>query len=238
MPQATDPGVAVLLIHGFPSGLVGADHIGADLPQLADRFCDEMSWTAMAIRLRGCGQSDGNFSLRGWVEDASAGIEYLIARPGCNQVWVCGFGTGGAVGLVAASERLVADGDDSLVGGGAIIGTPADFDDWADEPDRLLAHARQARAVTDVDFPADMNAWQEELRGVRAASAAEQFGSRQLLVLHGLEDESVPQMDARIVADAHGSADLRLIKGAGHQLRHDPRGMAILLAWLERARRA
>ncbi len=216
---------------------MGADHIGADLPQLADRFCDEMNWTAMALRMRGCGQSDGNFSLRGWVEDAAAGISYLTERPGSDQVWVCGFGTGGAVGLLAASERLEAEGDECRIGGAVIIGTPADFDDWAREPDRLLAHARQAQAVTDVDFPADMKVWQEELRGVRAATAAEAFQDRKLLVLHGLEDESVPQMDARIVADAHGSADLRLINGAGHQLRHDPRGMAILLGWLERVRR-
>ena len=38
------------------------------------------------------------------------------------------------------------------------------------------------------------------------------------------------------MADAHGSADLRIIGGAGHQLRHDPRAIAVFLGWLDRKR--
>ena len=59
---------------------------------------------------------------------------------------------------------------------------------------------------------------------------------RPLLVLHGSDDESVPVFDARVLADAHGDADLRIIDGAGHQLRHDPRAVAVLLGWLDRQR--
>jgi uncharacterized protein len=46
----------------------------------------------------------------------------------------------------------------------------------------------------------------------------------------------VPVFDARVLADAHGSAELRLINGAGHRLRHDPRAVAVLLGWLDRQR--
>ena len=59
-----------------------------------------------------------------------------------------------------------------------------------------------------------------------------------MLVVHGTDDESVPQFDARVLADAHGDAELRMIAGAGHALRHDPRAMAILLGWLDRQRTA
>ncbi len=55
-------------------------------------------------------------------------------------------------------------------------------------------------------------------------------------MLHGSDDESVPVFDARVLADAHGDADLRVIDGAGHQLRHDPRAVAVLLGWLDRQR--
>ena len=41
---------------------------------------------------------------------------------------------------------------------------------------------------------------------------------------------------ARQIAQAHGSAELRIISGAGHRLRHDPRALAILLGWLDRQR--
>ena len=42
--------------------------------------------------------------------------------------------------------------------------------------------------------------------------------------------------DARQFAEAHGSAELRLLQGAGHRLRHDPRAVAILIGWLDRQR--
>jgi fermentation-respiration switch protein FrsA (DUF1100 family) len=57
-----------------------------------------------------------------------------------------------------------------------------------------------------------------------------------LLVLHGSEDDAVPVFDARVLADAHGDADLRIIEGGPHQLRHDPRALAVLLGWLDRQR--
>jgi putative redox protein len=58
---------------------------------------------------------------------------------------------------------------------------------------------------------------------------------RPLLIVHGHDDEVVPLDAARALAEAAGdSADLRVVPGAGHRLRHDPRVVAILLGWLER----
>ena len=58
-------------------------------------------------------------------------------------------------------------------------------------------------------------------------------GDRDLMVIHGSDDETVPVLDARAVADACPGADLRIIGGAGHHLRHDPRAVAVLIGWLE-----
>jgi putative redox protein len=54
--------------------------------------------------------------------------------------------------------------------------------------------------------------------------------------MHGSDDEIVPTADSRVLAEAHGSAELQIISGAGHRLRHDPRAMAILIGWLDRQR--
>jgi putative redox protein len=54
--------------------------------------------------------------------------------------------------------------------------------------------------------------------------------------MHGDEDERVPESDSRVLAEAHGSAELNIIPGGGHRLRHDPRAIAILLGWLDRQR--
>ncbi len=219
--------VSVLFLHSFPSADVWADKIGGDLGELCQRMARRPDWNAMTVRLSGCGGSGGDFSLARWVDDAAAAIRYLQAETRPRGLWVCGFGTGGAVGLVAAAA-------DPAVSGVAVAGSPADFDDWATDPERLLTHAREVGVISNPGFPRDLDAWNAELREVKAVEAAEDLSPRPLLVLHGSEDEAVPHFDARLVADAHGGANLRFVAGGGHQLRHDPRAVAILLGWLDR----
>lgn len=217
----------VIFLHGFPSGDVWAERIGADLPELADRTAQQMGFVSLSIRFRGCGGSTGDFSLQGWVDDVAAAVDHLAVHHDPKGIWLCGFGTGGAVALVAAA-------DDPRVSGAALAGSPADFVDWAENPNRLMAHARRVGAIRSPDFPPQPESWREQLRSIRAVHAAERFTDRSLLVLHGSDDEAVPHFDARLLADAHGTAELRFIRGAGHLLRHDPRAVAVLLGWLAR----
>ncbi|MCP4223643.1 MAG: alpha/beta hydrolase [Actinomycetia bacterium] len=217
----------VIFCHGFPSGEVWAERIGADLPALADRSAEQMGWTALAVRFRGCGASSGDFSLQGWIDDIAAAGDFVHREQHPEQIWLCGFGTGGAVSLVAAAE-------DYRINGVVAAGSPADFDDWAANPNRLLAHARRVGAIKSPSFPSDVNAWKAELSSIEAVRAVELLPPRPLLVLHGADDEVVPHFDARLMADAHGDAELRVIRGGGHQLRHDPRALAVLLGWIAR----
>ena len=227
-PSAVDrPGV--VLLHGFPSGEVWAERIGADLPELANRIAEQMGWTALAVRFRGCGGSTGDFSLHGWMEDVRSSVEFLRQQASPDRIWLVGFGTGGAVALVTAV-------DDPGIEGVAMVGSPADFDDWAANPNRLLAHAKRVGAISSPSFPPEPEEWKAQLQSVRAVRAAEQLPPRSLLVLHGSDDELVPHFDARLLADAHGGADLRFIQGGAHLLRHDPRAVAVLLGWLGRQR--
>lgn len=129
---------------------------------------------------------------------------------------------------------LCAAANDPDVSGVAAVAAPADFDDWASRPNELMEHARHVGAIKDPGFPKDMKRWKSELSQVRATNAAEDFAPRPLLVLHGSEDVMVPQFDGRALADAHGSADLRVLSHGGHQLRHDPRAVSVLLGWLDR----
>jgi hypothetical protein len=54
--------------------------------------------------------------------------------------------------------------------------------------------------------------------------------------MHGDRDDLTPLENGRAIAEAHGSAELRVLSGAGHELRHDPRAVAILMGWLRRQR--
>ena len=66
--RPSGPPPAVVLCHGYPS----ATDTGLTTPDLADRIATEMGWLALAFAFRGCGDSEGQFSLVGWLDDIGA----------------------------------------------------------------------------------------------------------------------------------------------------------------------
>ena len=219
----------VVIVHGFPSEAGGGINSTNTLPAFADLIAAETGFAALAYASRGVAGSEGNFSLDGWRRDLDGAVEYLASSVRCDGIWLIGFGTGGALAVVVASR-------DERVRGVAAVAAPADFEDWARSPRKLLVWAREVGVVRDQSFPQKFDRWAAEIRSVRAVAAAEALGDRALLVLHGSDDETVPVFDARVLADACDHADLRIIGGAAHHLRHDPRAVAVLLGWLERQR--
>jgi len=227
-PRTGLPGV--VLVPGYPSGPDRGASAPTTHPALADRIAHEMGWVALALNPRGTAGSQGNFSLEGWFDDVLAAAEHLNRHERANGVWLAGFGTGGAISICAGARDL-------RVRGVAALGAPADFDDWARHPKRLVEHSRLVGIIREADYPASIDEWATGLRRLRAAEHAGELAPRALLLVHGSGDQLVPEADARAIADAHGTADLRVIRGAGHNLRQDPRAMAVLLGWLDRQRR-
>lgn len=222
---------AAVLCHGFPGGVAGATSATLSYPELGDRIAAELGWLVLVPALRGAGGSEGHFSLGGWLDDIAAAVAHLRSTALPSGIWLVGFGTGGALSVCAAAR-------DPAIKGVAALGAPADFDDWASQPRRLLDHARSIGLIRDPAFPPALDRWARELREVRAVQCMAAVAPRPALVVHGTDDESVPQFDARVLADANPGAELRVIAGAHHGLRQDPRAMAILLGWLDRQRTA
>ena len=227
VPAGGVPGLVIC--HGFPTRANGVSDPGRSYYDLAERIAEDMGWMALAFTYRGCGESEGDFSLGGWLRDVQHAVEHLGAQDDVNGVWVAGFGTGGALGIAAATRS-------DQIRGVAAVSPPADFNDWMSEPDGLLEYARQVKAIKDPEFPYDVEAWKAELADISANNAAGQIGDIPLLVMHGADDDVVSVFDARVIADAHGSADLRIISGGGHRLRFDPRAIAVFFGWLDRER--
>jgi pimeloyl-ACP methyl ester carboxylesterase len=222
--------VAVVLCHGFPVRGRESPASGKSFPELADRIANEMGWLAMAMNFRGCGRSEGNFSLSGWLDDIAAAVDHVLGL-GAQDIWLAGFGSGGALCICEGARNQV-------VTGVAAMSAPADFSDWARDPRRLLLHARQVGVVKDPAFPPSLERWAQDLKEISSISGAPKLAPRPLLLIHGDSDDLVPSLDARLLADVHGSAELRIIPGAGHELRHDPRAIAVLLGWLSRLQNA
>lgn len=219
----------VILCHGFPIGPLDARRSAGTFPELVERIAHEIGYAAMTFNFRGTGTSTGDFSLQGWVDDLRAAIEYLVQETDPTGIVLLGTNTGGSIAICVAA-------DDPRVTAAGLLSPRADFDDWADHPRRFLEHAREIGAVRNPSFPRSMDEWARELRRFRPTDAARRFAPRPMLVMHGTDDESVPTSDARQLAQAHGAAELNLLAGAGHRLRHDPRAIALLLGWLDRVR--
>jgi fermentation-respiration switch protein FrsA (DUF1100 family) len=230
--QAGGQSGAVVLCHGFPSGLASADRAGDGLAGLADRLAVESDRRVVASCLRGVGASAGDFSLDGWLEDLRAVVAHTADLAGGGGIWVVGFGAGGALGLCVGCE-------DERVRGVACFGAPASFGGWVHDAPGLVEVARQVGVIRTPGFPVDMAQWSAAFTALRPDQAAANLQSRPLLFVHGSDDEEVPVTDGRLLADAAGpSAELRVILGAGHRLLADPRAIALLAGWLERHRPA
>jgi putative redox protein len=218
----------VVLCHGFPSGHGSGPKSAHTYPQLADRIAADVDAEVLAFNFRGCAPSEGMFSMAGWRNDVAAAVDHLHAQSGVDGVAIVGFGTGGALALCVGST-------DERVRAVATLGAPADFTQWAADPRRLLARAKELGLLGGKE-PPSLSAWAATLRDLKPVACAEELAPRPLLVMHGGDDELVPPLDARVLAEAHGGAELKLVPGAGHSLRHDPRAVAILLGWLDRQR--
>jgi pimeloyl-ACP methyl ester carboxylesterase len=218
----------LVLCHGFPADPPDQGRAPQSYPELADRVASETGWVVLSFDFRGTGTSDGDFSLAGWLADIDAAVDEIIRTGDVDGVWLAGFSAGGALALCAA-------GEDERINGVASFAAPADFEGWADDARRFLDHARAVHAIRDKAFPADFDDWARELREIRPLALIGKIPPRPVLVVHGSEDEVVPLMDARALADAaEGEVELRVLSGAGHRLRHDPRAIAVLLGWLDR----
>lgn len=221
-------GHVLVIAHGLPRMMGMGRQAAGLLPELAEHVANESGWTVATGTLSGVGASTGTFSARQWRADLAAIIERMAEEGG--RLSVAGFGFGGSLALAVAA-------DDDRIRGVATFASPAHLDTWAGSPSEFHRTVQVAGVVGD---PADLLAPDELYRDVVAIDpldAIARVPPRRLLVGHGTDDIEVPPSDARdLVTAADGRAELRLIQGAGHQLRADPRMVATLLGWLDRHR--
>jgi putative redox protein len=224
----TLPGHVLILVHGLPR-LVGMGRQAAGLlPELAEHVATESGWLVATGTLSGVGSSTGTFSASKWLDDLGAIVERVVDNE--QRVSLAGFGFGGSLALALAAK-------DERVRGVATFAAPAHLAAWSGSSEEIHRAVQVAGVVGDQKDLLDADALYKDLLSVDPMRAIAKIPPRRLLIGHGTDDLEVPASDARdLVAAAEGRAELRLIQGAGHQLRADPRMVATLLGWLDRHR--
>ncbi len=224
-PATTASVPAVVLCHDFPTPPRGSLASGLTFPELADRIARDIGWMVFTFNFRGTGGSEGDFSVGGWLADQRMAVDWLSEREEVNGVWLVGTGAGGTLALITAAH-------DPRVRGVATLGAQAALRGW--DTSRFIDHCRRMGVLRTPGAPADPAAFAKEIADVDALAAARRLAPRPLLVLHGSDDDVAPLDDARLIAEAHGDAELRTVMMAGRRIRHDPRAIASLFGWLDR----
>jgi putative redox protein len=221
-------GHVLVLVHGLPR-LVGMGRQAAGLlPELAEHVANESGWTVATGTLSGVGGSTGTFSATQWRADLGQILDRVTE--GEQRISLAGFGFGGSLALAAAA-------DDERVRGVATFASPAHLAAWAGSAKDIHRAVQVAGVVGDEKDLLPADELYEDLLAIDPIGAIATLPPRRLLIGHGTDDVEVPASDARdLLAAADGRAELRLIQGAGHQLRADPRMVATLLGWLDRHR--
>lgn len=217
----------VVLLHGIPSiappapddtGYRGFGHAFA-----------ERGWTAAWADMRAVRDSPGYFSIEGWVRDARAIVDAARALPGAAErpLALVGSSAGGAVSVEAVARGAPVD---ALV----LLASPATWVSFASGAGSGVRRITDDAGMTLApEVLADPSSWLAEFATVVPEKTIASVGVP-TLVVHGTNDDVVPVDHARRIADGARSADLRIVEGAGHQLRREPGTVELVDDWLRR----
>ena len=202
---AERPRAAVIPLHGF----------GSDRTELLDHapYLHEAGFDLLLFDLRACGESGGELSTLGWLEQADlrAAVDLVVSRTDGRPIFAMGHSLGSATAILegATDPRLQA----------FVLEAP--FTSIDDITDRSFPHFSHPSLPS---FPfAPVAVLIAEARvgrdsgTIRPIDAIGRLAPRPLLIVTGTGDEVVPPPDAqRLYAAAGVGAEWWLIQGAGH----------------------
>ena len=202
---AERPRAAVILLHGF----------GSDRTELLPHapYLHEAGFELLLFDLRACGESGGELSTLGWLEqdDLRAAIDLVEARTDGRPIFVMGHSLGSATAILegATDLRLRA----------FVVEAP--FTSIEDIVDRSFSHFSHPSLPSFPFAPVAVVIAEARLGRdsgtIRPLDAIGRLAPRPLLIVTGSHDEVIPPPDAqRLYAAAGVGAEWWLIQGAGH----------------------
>ena len=215
---------SVVLLHGIPS-TSPPDPSDTGYAGFARAFAED-GWVAAWADMRAVRESQGYFSIEGWVSDVAAIVTAVRELKATQFTALVGSSAGGAVSTEAVRRGLEVD---AL----ALLAAPAAWISFAGDPHAGLARITQeAGMVVAPEVMEDPTSWAAEFDGVNTRDSIREV-SVPVLIIHGDADDVVPVDHAADIATGAGDGELHIIKGGGHQLRRDERAVRTLMQWLD-----
>ena len=217
----------VVLLHGIPS-TAPPDPSDPGYPGLARDFATR-GWAAIWADMRAVRESEGYFSIEGWVRDAESVVAAAYSLPIAAELPLAliGSSAGGAVAAEAVRRGAPVD---AL----ALLAAPASWVSFTDDPSTGLKRITEEAGMSVApEVSEDPVAWALEFEGVTTESSIRGVDVP-TLILHGTADDVVPVDHAERIAAKAAKGEVHLLEGAGHQLRREPRAMDLVFEWLER----
>lgn len=220
LPQEKDwsaPWPAVVIVHGLAGSKDSHTEFG--------RFLAEHGFAALAIDLRGHGQSQGEMDDQ-ILDDLGAALAYLTAHPKIDgqRIALRGSSLGGSMvihgGVRYPQVRAVV----------AICPAPESLIlEWAEEGDM----AEQAREMG-LSLRVDQDGLMRYLRTHDVRRAVSLISPRPLFLIHAIGDEMIPYTSTQeLYALAREPKSLLLIPGGNHRsAQHDPAVHKQVVDWL------
>jgi pimeloyl-ACP methyl ester carboxylesterase len=197
-------------------------------PGFAETFADA-GWLGAWVDMRSVRGSQGNFSIEGWVRDARAALDAARTIEGASSLPIAltGSSAGGAVATELVRRGAPAK---ALV----LLAAPATWISFAgDAREGIRWVTEDAGMTVSEEVLENPTAWAAEFDEVSTERSIVSVRVPTLIV-HGTADDVVPVHHAQRIADRAPNAELRIIEGAGHQLRREPAAMEVVFDWLDR----
>ena len=223
----------MIICHGMPAGPKSSEFAKDDpinelsYGEIAQLFAD-LGIATVIFNFRGTGLSTGDYHPLGWVADLESVLAWVVTRPEIDpdRIGIMGSSMGGVIALKVASSRedlrfLVSYASPSSTT------RPAD----------PLVHIERYRSlgiITTPGFPDDPEVWSKEYDAINPVYHIDKINSSHILLVHGDADDVVPVQalyDLAGIAPAH--TELRVIEGAGHRFRSEPRAIEVISRWVD-----
>jgi len=216
----------VLLLHGIPS-TAPPDPGDTGYQGFARQLADA-GFASAWVDMRAARSSPGYFSIKGWVRDATAALFAATSLEGMpGPVAIVGSSAGGAVATEVARRG-------TPVAALALLAAPASWISFAGDPREGLRRITvEAGMEVSPEVTDDPTSWAAEFDDVCTEDSIGRL-TCPVLVMHSTDDDVVPVDHANRIAGRARRPELRILDGAGHRLRRDPRALDLLIGFLRR----